>query len=147
MSKGKWGGVMVIALLVSAGAGYFLYTQMGTKHLLSVPTETISLEAAAPKASEPEPVEPEEVKPVAPVPRNILFLFPKPSAKSVFIIGDFNDWKRGPMKKQPKGWEVTIPLEPGAYKYMFVVDGKRVKDPNNKNVDDGKSVITVKPLS
>jgi len=51
------------------------------------------------------------------------------------------------MEKKAKGWEMSLPLEPGSYKYMFVVDEKRVKDPNNKTVRDGRSVINVKPLT
>ena len=50
------------------------------------------------------------------------------------------------MMKKDKKWQVVIPLEAGTYKYMFVVDEKRVRDPNNKNSADGKSLINVKPI-
>lgn len=81
--------------------------------------------------------------------RNILFTYQASSAKEVFIIGDFNNWFREPMKKNAKGnWRATIKLSPGTYEYMFVVDGKRTRDSKGKRSPDGtKSVVVVKPLA
>jgi hypothetical protein len=80
--------------------------------------------------------------------RNVLFKLVRPNAKAVEIIGDFNDWKRTTMKKAGSAWQISLPLTPGAYEYAFVVDGKRIRDPNAKQSSaNGKSsIVTVKPL-
>lgn len=81
------------------------------------------------------------------------FVFVAPSASSVAIVGDFNDWEEGgsPMqrKNQPGVWTITIPLAPGRYQYTFVVDGTEwVADPlAPRTIEDDfgrpNSVITV----
>jgi anti-sigma factor RsiW len=57
----------------------------------------------------------------------------QPGARTVQAAGDFNGWNpdRTPLAEVSNGaWMVTIPLEPGRYEYMFVVDGQRwVADP------------------
>jgi 1,4-alpha-glucan branching enzyme len=80
--------------------------------------------------------------------RKILFKLIRPNAKEIMIVGDFNNWMRQPLVKKGKSWEVSVPLKPGSYEYAFVVDGRRVRDPNNKQAgSNGKSsIITVKPL-
>jgi chromosome partitioning protein len=60
-------------------------------------------------------------------------------AKRVLIAGDFNNWT--PMSTPlmtngvPDRWVARLPLEPGRYRYRFVVDGKWVTDPNNNYVE------------
>ena len=57
-------------------------------------------------------------------------------AKSVAIVGDFNDWneKKHVMKKNGNGlWRKTLQLSPGTYEYKFIVDGEWVNDPQNDN--------------
>ena len=80
------------------------------------------------------------------------FVFVAPSASSVAIVGDFNDWEEGgsPLRRMAAGvWAITIPLAPGRYHYTFVVDGtKWVADPlapRTLEDDFGRpnSVITV----
>ena len=80
------------------------------------------------------------------------FVFVNPSASSVAIVGDFNDWEEGgsPLRREEKGvWTISIPLAPGRYHYTFVVDGtKWVADPlapRTLEDDFGRpnSVITV----
>ncbi len=166
MSKRVWGSVSLTSLFITAGAGWYMYTQMARW----MPTET---GAPAPvKMSEPIPVPPpsEPTQPLVPptetkpatepsadtaanaeeskksVTRNILFQIPKPNASSVYVTGEFNGWKRQSMRKNGKKWEISVSMKPGTYKYMFVVNDKRIRDPNNKNVKDGQSVIVVKPL-
>jgi len=36
-------------------------------------------------------------------------------------------------------WETILLLSPGEYKYAFLIDGKRINDPNNKRVVHLKS--------
>lgn len=65
-----------------------------------------------------------------------------PEARHVAIAGTFNKWKCDAhvLAKQENGvWTISIPLKPGEYSYMFVVDGKAwVTDPNAETYrDDG----------
>lgn len=57
----------------------------------------------------------------------------QPTAESVSIAGDFNGWSptKTKLDRTDGGmWTVTLPLKPGRYEYMFVVDGKEwVADP------------------
>jgi hypothetical protein len=57
----------------------------------------------------------------------------QPGANAVQVAGDFNGWDptRTPLEQAPGGaWTVTLPLTPGRYEYMFVVDGRHwVADP------------------
>lgn len=66
----------------------------------------------------------------------------QPEAQTVDVAGDFNGWDptRTPLEQTAAGaWTVTIPLPPGRYEYMFVVDGDRwVGDPFAvEHTDDG----------
>jgi len=57
----------------------------------------------------------------------------QPGAQSVSVAGDFNGWNPGQTKlERSEGgmWTATIPLKPGRYQYMFVIDGKQwIADP------------------
>ena len=56
-----------------------------------------------------------------------------PEAKQVSIVGDFNNWNPNvtPMLRQPDGhWKASLELSHGYHQYVFLVDGKRVLDPN-----------------
>lgn len=63
----------------------------------------------------------------------VQFVVTVPSALSVSLVGDFNDWDPGSTQLQSGAggvWSVTVPLRPGRYQYAFVVDGTRwVADP------------------
>jgi hypothetical protein len=63
-----------------------------------------------------------------------------PRAKNVSVAGDFNKWQVGAsvMSRQEGGvWTIDIPLKPGVYSYMFVVDGKAwVTDPDAETYQD-----------
>lgn len=80
------------------------------------------------------------------------FEFHVKDARNVALVGDFDDW-RHPIKMKKinnRGtWSVWIPLQPGSYEYMFVVDGKTwISDPHAKmHRNDGfghrNAVLTV----
>lgn len=58
----------------------------------------------------------------------IRLVFSQPEAAAVAVAGDFNGWNpdRTPLRRMEGGlWMATIPLKPGRYQYMFVVDGKQ----------------------
>jgi 1,4-alpha-glucan branching enzyme len=75
-------------------------------------------------------------------------------AKTVHIVGDFNNWSKISdllYDREGKGlWQITIPLKPGRYEYKFLIDGKKwIPDEGNaERIPDGfggwNSVITVK---
>lgn len=83
----------------------------------------------------------------------VMFRLRSPAARTVQIAGDWrgNNWGRGDAEAgevlvglmEPTGregiWEITITLEPGRYRYRFIIDEvKHVLDPDNPRVvDDG----------
>ena len=79
----------------------------------------------------------------------------QPGARMVQVAGDFNQWNpaSSPLEQVSTGaWTVTLPLRPGRYEYMFVVDGQQwVADPfAAEHADDGfgarNAVLDVRPL-
>ena len=61
----------------------------------------------------------------------------KPAAKSVSLVGSFNRWDTSvhPLSRRPDGsWAISLSLAPGAYPYLFIVDGV----PWNDLEDDGR---------
>ena len=66
-----------------------------------------------------------------------------PDARSVEVVGSFNDWSRGALALNDDDhdgiWHADAVLPAGQHEYMFVVDGERwVSDPlAGRYVDDG----------
>lgn len=61
------------------------------------------------------------------------FYLQRPSAKSVSLIGEFNNWNplTHPMRKREDGWWFTeVPLTHGHHHYLFLVDGAQTLDPH-----------------
>lgn len=57
----------------------------------------------------------------------VIFQLYAPEASRVAVAGEFNQWRfeRTELKRLNGGrWVAEVPLEPGSYAYMFVVDGK-----------------------
>ena len=82
-----------------------------------------------------------------------------PGARSVEVVGSFNDWSRGMLHLNDENgngiWHAAAVLPAGQHEYMFVVDGERwVPDPlAGRYVDDGfgagqqNSLLIVRPVS
>jgi hypothetical protein len=54
------------------------------------------------------------------------------NAKSVSVVGSFNDWDaaKSPLTQTSDSvWSTNIMLAPGRYEYQLVVDGKLIADP------------------
>jgi hypothetical protein len=66
-----------------------------------------------------------------------------PGARSVEVVGSFNNWSRGLLHLRDENhdgiWRAAAVLPAGQHEYMFVVDGERwVTDPlAGRFVDDG----------
>lgn len=79
--------------------------------------------------------------------RNILFTHVNYRAKEVFIAGEFNSWELHKMQKEKLGvWRARLAVQPGAYKYNFIVDGKKKFDQYNPKREAGYSILIVEPL-
>ncbi|MDI6450712.1 esterase [Anaerobaca lacustris] len=78
---------------------------------------------------------PQVTSPEVAASRHVTFRILAPKAETVLLAGsDIPDLGQGAqMKKDPNGvWEVTLgPIDPGAYRYNFNVDGISVIDPRN----------------
>lgn len=119
-----------LALAAVAGAGTWLALGRGPAAVVS----------AAP------PAEP------AAVVQAVRFVVAAPGARTVALVGSFNDWDPAatPLRAEASGgvWVVEVPLEPGRHEYAFVVDGERwLADPSAPTAggDFGtpNSVVTV----
>lgn len=84
-------------------------------------------------------------------PAGVTFRLKSPSARTVQVAGDFNNWALGDaesgevlvglMERKDKGvWELTIALQPGRYRYKYLVGERNwILDPENPRiVDDGR---------
>jgi 1,4-alpha-glucan branching enzyme len=66
------------------------------------------------------------------VTEDIIFQCAAPSARSVCLVGDFNNWSPAahPMQRQPDGaWLIQLSLSRERHYYQFLVDGEPVLDP------------------
>lgn len=68
----------------------------------------------------------------------ITFVFqPVNGCRKVALVGSFNDWAPGActMSRQKDGsFRKMLKLEPGEYRYRFLVDGEWVTDPEADSV-------------
>ncbi|MBF0252229.1 MAG: AAA family ATPase [Candidatus Omnitrophica bacterium] len=67
------------------------------------------------------------------------FFLNAPSAGSVYVLGDFNGWKRTEANKLSRledgKWSAHYHLPKGRYRYKYLVDGNWVHDPNNERAE------------
>jgi 1,4-alpha-glucan branching enzyme len=58
--------------------------------------------------------------------------FNRPSARTISIVGTFNEWRPGATRMASLGdgrWFKELMLKPGIYEYQLVVDGEWMLDP------------------
>ncbi len=63
-----------------------------------------------------------------PASRSIGLAVVAPEAKTVVVVGEFNNWslERHPLQRMDREtWHITLQLPPGTYQYKFVIDGTR----------------------
>jgi 1,4-alpha-glucan branching enzyme len=84
--------------------------------------------------------------------RAVNFVCNSTEAKSVSLVGDFNQWEPAshPMKQMPdKSWLLNVELKHGHHRYAFLVDGVLTLDPRAQGItrnDKGERVSLV-PVS
>ncbi len=113
-------------------------------HLMAFVTMTVLLfTLAAPALAQFGPRGPRVVSPEVAGDRHVTFRILAPNADAVQLSGsDIPDLGRGAeMKKDPNGvWEVTLgPIDAGAYRYNFNVDGVSVIDPRNPSTSESNA--------
>jgi len=80
--------------------------------------------------------------PQAAEPAAVQLSFRAPAAVTVAVAGTFNRWDPGSHRLAGPGpdglWTITLPLPPGRYEYLFLVNGTDwVLDPGASATDDG----------
>ena len=63
--------------------------------------------------------------------RSVALALLAPDAKTVSVVGEFNNWQieSHPLQqRENEGWHITLQLPPGTYQYKFVIDGTRWED-------------------
>jgi hypothetical protein len=59
----------------------------------------------------------------------VRFVFVDSRARSIELVGDFNEWTRGATKLALSGapgvWAVSVPLTSGRHEYAFIVNGSK----------------------
>jgi chromosome partitioning protein len=103
--------------------------------------EVVLMEASMPAGvlAGSEPAGQGGERPSAPVltPEGVLFTIEAPDAGRVQLAGDFNEWAVEGSEMSPEGtiWKTVVKLEPGRYRYRYVVDGRWITDPLNAEVE------------
>ncbi len=62
-----------------------------------------------------------------------------PHATSVRVVGDFNQWEKPGVKMvadKSGRWIAEITVDPGTYRYLFLVDGDSMVDPRGITITD-----------
>jgi 1,4-alpha-glucan branching enzyme len=97
------------------------------------PTSPKARPAAPNPTEKPAAERPKEQK-EKPKEKTVEFRLNMPQARTVAVVGSFNNWdtKRTPMQKEGANWKASFPLSPGRYEYRFVADGQWLSDPNAK---------------
>ena len=71
----------------------------------------------------------------------VLFRVQAPGAAVVEVAGEFNGWGRNKLLLAPVGggwWELRVPLDPGRYQYVYLIEGEAVVPPESTiKIDDG----------
>ena len=90
-------------------------------------------------ATESAPDNDNSPRPSPPVitPEGVYFAYEAASARRVQLVGDFNGWIPDGSEMTPAGavWTTMLKLQPGRYRYRYVIDGDWRSDPLNPEVE------------
>ncbi len=125
--------------------------------LRTIPPADLAANAGTTPAKVPVDVTPASFDPneaVAPVLTTAPFMYIDRNAKSVAIVGNFNDWdaSKGALTRSSDSvWTGSVKLAPGRYEYQLVVDGKWIVDPSAQHSAQSEfggtnSVLIVSPV-
>ena len=125
-------GLPIVAYCTNC-AGFADYRALAREvMLMEAPMPAGDLVAAEPAAQGGE-------RPSAPIltPEGVLFTIESPDAGRVQLAGDFNEWAPEGSEMSPEGtiWKAVVKLEPGRYRYRYIVDGRWMTDPLNAEVE------------
>lgn len=71
----------------------------------------------------------------------VLFRIHAPGSRIVEVVGEFNGWGRSKLLLNPTKdgwWELRIPLPPGRYQYVYLIDDETLTPPESTiTIDDG----------
>lgn len=133
--------MLVAVLMGAAGLRASLQSnERGAREIAAAP-------AGAPERAEAEPVGSTAFRPVVETgARPIVFELDAPNARTVQVVGNFNDWSReaSRMERGPDGhWRMTTMLAPGRYVYAYLIDGRRFqRDPLRDPIEDRDFGVT-----
>jgi len=76
-------------------------------------------------------------EPVSRTSDGVVFALQAPHATRVQLVGDFNGWSLdgSDMRAADGVWTSVVKLEPGRYRYRYVVDGSWQSDPTNPDTE------------
>ena len=121
-------------------AGY-CHRCAGFEDYEALAAEVLRMEAAWPitMANEITNESDESPRPTAPrtTADGVLFAVDAPNAHRVQLAGDFNGWALEGNEMTPTGtvWTCVLKLQPGRYRYRYVVDGDWRSDPLNGQIE------------
>jgi len=71
------------------------------------------------------------------VAEGVVFALDAPGAAQVYVTGEFPDWPREgvPLERDSDDglWKAVLDVPPGEYAYHFIVDGRWIRDPLNRD--------------
>ena len=84
--------------------------------------------------------------------RAVNFICHAPEARSVSLVGDFNQWNQAAhrMKQQPdRAWFLIVELKHGHHRYAFLVDGQLTLDARAQGItrNDKNEHVSLMPVS
>jgi 1,4-alpha-glucan branching enzyme len=84
--------------------------------------------------------------------RAVNFICHAPEAKTVSLVGDFNNWnpKTHAMNLTPdRAWLLKVELRHGHHRYAFLVDGVLTLDPQGQGItrNDQNQRVSLIPVS